>query len=65
MRKSTIWVATAALTVLAAVLFGQALDSVLVGNVTDSTGAAVPNATITATEQRHWSETHYGDQFQR
>jgi len=51
MRKSTIWVAIAALTVLAAVLFGQALDSVLVGNVTDSTGAAVPNATITATNR--------------
>src|SRR5712691_11445938 len=48
MRKSTIWVAIAALTVLSAVLFGQALDSVLVGNVTDSSGAAVPNATITA-----------------
>jgi hypothetical protein len=51
MRKSTTWVAIAALTVLAAVLFGQALDSVLVGNVTDSTGAAVPNATITATNR--------------
>lgn len=51
MRKSTIWVTIAALTVLAAVLFGQALDSVLVGNVTDSTGAAVPNATITATNK--------------
>ena len=49
MRKSTIWVTIAALTVLAAVLFGQALDSVLVGNVTDSTSAAVPSATITAT----------------
>ena len=48
MRKSTIWVVLAALMVLSAVLFGQALDSVLVGNVTDSTGAAVPNATITA-----------------
>jgi len=51
MRKSTIWVTIAALTVLAAVLFGQALDSVLVGNVTDSTGAAVPNATITETNR--------------
>jgi hypothetical protein len=49
MRKSTIWVTLAALSILAAVLFGQTLDSVLVGNVTDSTGAAVPNATITAT----------------
>ena len=48
MRKSTIWVAIAALTGLSAVLFGQALDSVLVGNVADASGAAVPNATITA-----------------
>jgi len=55
----------AALTVLSAVLFGQALDGVLVGNVTDSTGAAVPNATITAIQQRHWGEIHECDQLQR
>ena len=44
MRKSTIW-AIAALTVLSAVLFGQAMDSILVGTVNDSSGAAVANAT--------------------
>jgi hypothetical protein len=66
MRKSTIWVTIAALTVLAAVLFGQALDSVLVGNVTDSTGAAVPNATITATPQQgDRSEVHHKYQLRR
>ena len=65
MRKSTIWVTIAALTVLAAVLFGQALDSVLVGNVTDSTGAAVPNATITATQPGDRSEVHHKYQLRR
>lgn len=32
-------------------LFAQAVDSTLVGTVTDSTGAAVPNATVTATNK--------------
>ena len=34
-----------------AVLFAQAVDSNLVGAVTDSTGAAVPNATVTLTNK--------------
>src|SRR3954454_3792347 len=33
------------------VLFGQATDSNIVGSVTDATGAAIPNATITATNR--------------
>ncbi len=37
--------------VLTAMLFGQATDSTLVGTVTDTTGAAVPNATVTATNK--------------
>jgi hypothetical protein len=32
-----------------ATLFGQAVSGDIVGTVTDSTGAAVPNATVTAT----------------
>ncbi len=41
----------AVLVVLAATLFGQASDSILVGTVTDSSGAAVPGATVTATNK--------------
>ncbi|MBI2681578.1 MAG: TonB-dependent receptor [Candidatus Solibacter usitatus] len=36
---------------LTAGLFGQATDGVLVGTVNDSSGAAVPNATVTATHK--------------
>lgn len=31
-------------------LFGQAVDGTIVGTTTDSTGAGVPNATVTATQ---------------
>jgi hypothetical protein len=41
----------AALLILTGALFAQATDSNLVGNVTDSSGAAVPNVTITATNK--------------
>jgi hypothetical protein len=51
MRTRTVWGLLTALLAFTAVLFGQALDGTLVGNVTDSTGAAVPNATITATNR--------------
>ena len=34
-----------------ATLFGQAVSGDIVGTVTDSTGAAVPNATVTATNK--------------
>jgi len=37
--------------ILAAVMFGQATDGVLVGTVTDSSGAAVPNAAMTVTNK--------------
>ena len=33
---------------LTATLMGQAIDSTLVGNVTDATGAVVPSATVVA-----------------
>ena len=36
---------------IAGLLVGQATDSNVVGTVTDSTGAAVPNATVTATNK--------------
>src|SRR5215472_4039153 len=36
---------------LAALCFGQATDTILVGTITDSTGAAVPKASVTATNQ--------------
>jgi hypothetical protein len=39
----------AALVLLTSLLVGQAVDGILVGTVTDSTGSAVPNATVTAT----------------
>jgi hypothetical protein len=41
----------AALLILAGALFAQGTDAVLVGAVTDSSGAAVPNASITATNK--------------
>src|SRR5260370_4245357 len=37
--------------IFTAALLGQAIDSTLVGTVTDGTGAAVPNANITATNK--------------
>ncbi len=47
--------------ILSVGLFGQATDSTVVGTVTDSTGAAVPNATVTAinkdTDVRFTSQT--------
>ena len=43
--------ALATFVILSAVLFGQAADSILVGTVTDATGAAVPGATVTATNK--------------
>src|SRR3984893_7015453 len=51
MRTLTIWLTLAALLILPGALFGQATDSVLVGNVTDTSGSAVPGATITATNK--------------
>src|SRR5262249_9083894 len=39
------------LLVFCAALFGQATDSIIVGAVTDATGAAVPNANIVATNR--------------
>ena len=39
------------LTGLAVLGFGQALDGVLVGTVTDASGSAIPNATVTATNK--------------
>jgi hypothetical protein len=41
----------AASLIFAGILFGQVTDGTLVGTVTDSTGAAVPNATVTATNR--------------
>ena len=41
----------AASLILTALLSGQATDSTLVGTVTDSTGAIVPNATVSATHK--------------
>ena len=41
----------AALLVMTGVLFAQATDAVLVGAVTDASGAAVPNATVTVTNK--------------
>ena len=51
MRTLTIWLTLVALLILTGALFGQATDSILVGNVTDASGSAVPNATITATNK--------------
>src|SRR5712692_11750667 len=49
MRKSTIWVAfLILLTALAPLTFGQATDGNVVGTIVDASGAAVPNATVTA-----------------
>jgi hypothetical protein len=39
----------AALVLLTSLLVGQATDGILVGTVTDTSGATVPNATLTAT----------------
>src|SRR5262249_8182655 len=41
----------AALLVIAGVLFGQAMDGILVGTVTDTSGSAIPNATVSATNR--------------
>jgi len=38
----------AATLLLTAAVYGQAMDSILVGTVTDASGAAVPNTTVTA-----------------
>src|SRR5271169_6087911 len=43
------YVALAALLTLAGAVLGQRTDSVIVGTVTDATGAAVPSAKIVAT----------------
>src|SRR5947209_12129305 len=51
MRTLTIWFTLAAFLISAGALFGQATDAVLVGNVTDTSGSAVPNVTITATNK--------------
>ena len=40
--------ASCTLGLFAAALFGQAMDSILVGTVTDSTGASVAGASVTA-----------------
>jgi len=47
-RATTLLLLLAGLAVLS---FGQALDGTLVGNVTDASGSAVPNAAITATNK--------------
>src|SRR5260370_2628790 len=48
--------------IFTAALLGQAIDSTLVGTVTDGTGAAVPNANISATNKdtgvKHTSVTN-------
>jgi hypothetical protein len=51
MRIRTTWLTLATLLVFTGMLFGQATDSNLVGTVTDSTGSAVPNASITVTNR--------------
>jgi len=52
MRTSTICVAFLILIIaFAPVSYGQAMDSILVGTITDSTSAAVPNANVTATNR--------------
>ncbi len=54
MRTRAIWLTLLTLTTLlvfAGILFGQETSSNLVGTVTDTTGAAVPNAKITATNR--------------
>src|SRR5580658_10477909 len=43
--------ALAALFAFSAALFGQATDSIIVGTVLDATGAAVPKATVVATNR--------------
>jgi hypothetical protein len=45
------WLTFAALLVMAGVLFGQAMDGILVGTVTDTSGSAIPNATVSATNR--------------
>ena len=47
MRTLTVWVAS--LMLLAGLAYGQAISGNIVGTVVDSSAAAVPNATVTAT----------------
>src|SRR5690349_18668413 len=42
---------TAALLLVSSLAFGQAISGDLVGTVTDKSGAVVPNATVTATNE--------------
>ena len=47
MRKLTVWLVS--LMLLTGLAYGQAISGNIVGTVVDTSGAAVPNATITAT----------------
>jgi len=47
MRTLTVWVAS--LMLIAGLSYGQAISGNIVGTVVDSSGAAVPSATVTAT----------------
>jgi hypothetical protein len=51
MRTRTIWLTLTTILVFAGLLLGQETSSTLVGTVSDSTGAAVPNASVTATNR--------------
>jgi hypothetical protein len=48
-------------------LFGQAVDGTIVGTTTDSTGAGVPNATVTATNKgtnvKYTSDTNSAGEY--
>ncbi len=49
--KQVLCVALLAMLLSAAVVYGQAVSATLLGNVTDVSGAVVPNAKVTITEQ--------------
>jgi hypothetical protein len=46
-------------------LLGQAVNGTLLGTVTDATGAAVPNAKVTATDVATGRNSPVGDQRER
>jgi hypothetical protein len=64
--RSAVWLIAASL-LFAAMLFGQATDGIIVGAVSDSTGAAVPGAAITAlnkaTGVKYTAETNTSGEY--
>ena len=51
MRRLSIWIAIFAMVLTASVTFAQTTSGELVGTVKDATGAVVPNATVTVTNE--------------